>query len=234
MASPTSDLSEFSAILANATKRSRWAAIVAFLGIAAVFASLLMLYILAERRADAAEHSEQVAEENASTMSDQLEAVRSAYARGDITGVGVALGVAVAKVEEIAENPTEEIAARKIDLTRRQALEIANERVAFDLPTANPRFRQSVYIQFAGNLTRAQITALNQALKESGWNAPDASGERISAADGLNEVRYSGTNEAAAKALAAAINEAGITSKQVGVHKFDIIKPQVLEAWISS
>jgi hypothetical protein len=120
-----------------------------------------------------------------------------------------------------------------VDVTPREALEISTERLQFDLPPAPGQFDQAVYIQFAGNLTRAQITALNQALRQSGWAVQGASGERIATADGLNEVRYSGNNEAAAAALAAAINQARITAEPVRPRKVDIIQPRVLEVWIS-
>ena len=58
-------------------------------------------------------------------------------------------------------------------------------------------------------------------------------GEWLAAADGLNEVRYSGGNEAAAAALAAATNEAKITARPVRPRKLDIIRSGVLEVWIS-
>jgi flagellar basal body-associated protein FliL len=90
MASADTDTPEFTSILSSAKTRSRLVAIVALLGIVAVFASLVTLYILASNRAELAEQREQVAKENARAISDQLERIRSAYARGDMSRVGLA------------------------------------------------------------------------------------------------------------------------------------------------
>ena len=95
------------------------------------------------------------------------------------------------------------------------------------------RYQQAVYIQFAGALTRAQITALNQSLKQAGWDAQSSSGERTPAATGLNEVRYSGGNGAAARQLAVALNASGLLPKPVVAKENSRIGTNTLEAWIS-
>ncbi len=91
---------------------------------------------------------------------------------------------------------------------------------------------QQVYIQFAGALTRQQIKALNQALKNGGWNAQGPSGERTPLARGKHEVRYSGNNLAAAQDLAATVNKTGITPQTITPNVNTSIGSNVLEIWI--
>ena len=96
------------------------------------------------------------------------------------------------------------------------------------------QFPQRVFIQFAGVLTREQITSLNTGLRIAGWNAQGGSGERIGIASGLNEVRYSGENREAAQQLADSINSSGLPlAKKVGIRQIKIIGPNDLEVWIS-
>jgi hypothetical protein len=103
-----------------------------------------------------------------------------------------------------------------------------------DLPPQQVPYRQPVYIQFAGRMTRQQIVALNEALRANGWNVQGPSGERIAAASRLNEVRYSGDNREAAERLASAITTAGITSRTVTAQPNSVVGTQNLEVWISN
>jgi hypothetical protein len=95
-------------------------------------------------------------------------------------------------------------------------------------------YPQKVYIQFAGQIARADIAALNQRLRSSGWNVQGPSGERTPASAGQHEIRFSGNNGAAAATLAAAINEARNTPNHVSARRVSRIRPDVLEAWISN
>jgi hypothetical protein len=92
---------------------------------------------------------------------------------------------------------------------------------------------QRVFIQFAGDLTRAEITALNQGLRAAGWRMQGASGERTPNASPLNEVRYAKGNEDAAKDLADALNQSGIVpGKMIKPKRLDKVGSN-LEVWIS-
>ena len=91
---------------------------------------------------------------------------------------------------------------------------------------------QQVYIQFAGNVQRSEIIALNQALRQAGWNMQGASGDRIAAATGLNEVRFFGeADRLAAEVLGASLSQAW--GKPVRARQLEIIRAGTLEVWIS-
>lgn len=102
-----------------------------------------------------------------------------------------------------------------------------------DSQPTNLVHNQKVYIQFAGLLTREAITNLNNELRAQGWAVQGTSGERLAVASGLNEVRFSGSNEAAAKELAAAINASNVVPDPVVSKKMAAIGAQNLEVWIS-
>lgn len=94
---------------------------------------------------------------------------------------------------------------------------------------------QTVYIQFAGLITRQSVENLNAALRRGGWQVASASGERTDVAAGLNEVRYSpSTDPAIAQALANAVTATKLTSAPVTVRKMAMIGPTTLELWISN
>jgi predicted acylesterase/phospholipase RssA len=96
------------------------------------------------------------------------------------------------------------------------------------------KYPQRVFIQFAGMLTREQVTSLNTGLRNAGWNTQGGSGERIGVASGLNEVRYSGENREAAQQLANSINSSGLPlAKEVGIKQVKIIGSNDIEVWIS-
>ncbi|MBB4860338.1 hypothetical protein HNO88_003681 [Novosphingobium chloroacetimidivorans] len=98
-------------------------------------------------------------------------------------------------------------------------------------PTPHP---QRVYIQFAGALTRPQITAANGMLRAAGWQVQSASGERIASAAGQNQVRYGGDNAAAARELAQAVDALGLASRPVTSRYYAPVGADVLEIWISN
>lgn len=94
---------------------------------------------------------------------------------------------------------------------------------------------QRVFIHFAGTITREQITALAGTLRAGGWRVQGESGQRIPNATGYNEVRYSAeTDRAAAEALAAALTRAAVAGAPVRTNRLSIIRPGVLEVWISN
>lgn len=139
----------------------------------------------------------------------------------DYNKVAVALGRAVREVGDAANIVPQRSTPQEGDRSE----------TVLSLPTKYP---QRVFIQFAGVLTREQITSLNTELRNTGWNTQGRSGERIATAFGLNEVRYAGENGQAAQGLADAINQAGIPlAKRVGIHRVSIIGTNNLEVWIS-
>lgn len=92
-----------------------------------------------------------------------------------------------------------------------------------------------VYIQFAGLITREAVASLNASLRGGGWQAQGGSGERLTAAAGLNEVRYGAdTDRDAAQQLASAVSATNISSATVSIRFVPSIKPGVLELWISN
>lgn len=92
-----------------------------------------------------------------------------------------------------------------------------------------------VFIQFAGLIKRDDVKQLNQSLLAGGWNMQGSSGERITSAAGLNEVRYSSeASKDAAQALADLITNTKITSGPLSVRQAGIIKPGTLEVWMSN
>jgi predicted acylesterase/phospholipase RssA len=95
-----------------------------------------------------------------------------------------------------------------------------------------------VYIQFAGDMTRDSIKTLNESLARA-WRVQGTSGERVIVGYGLNEVRWSGNNQQAAKRLADHINKSLkvnkiITRNPVETKQVSIIHPDTLEIWISN
>lgn len=103
-------------------------------------------------------------------------------------------------------------------------------------PAQTKSYKQKVYIQFAGTFTREQITDFNGSLKAAGWNAQGKSGERLSSAAGLNEIRYQRGNaeaERAADALRTATLATGV-ARNLTLKPLPIIQRDVLEIWISN
>lgn len=93
-----------------------------------------------------------------------------------------------------------------------------------------------VFIQFAGYNRQAVTVPLSVALMEGGWSVAggDQGGQRLRSAEGVNEVRYNGAaNLAAARALAAAINNSGRLPKRLRVVESSAVDPGTLEIWLS-
>lgn len=93
-----------------------------------------------------------------------------------------------------------------------------------------------VFVQFAGLLRREDVISVSRGLRDAGWNVQgaDQGGERIAAAAGLNEVRYSSlANEDAARVLAQQIQATNLLKHPVTVRRNPDIRPDTLEVWIS-
>jgi hypothetical protein len=222
-----------SAAAEKAVRLSRYLAVLALVGIVAILAGLAALYFDARAGQREAEQSERNTRVALTKVSEQLDEVRQAYAAGDMRRVGIRLGLAIDKTEELIQRPTAAVAAAPAEVNAAEALAYVRQTPEYDVPK-QAGHNQKVYIQFAGSLDRAQITALNSALRDAGWDAQGRSGERLASSAGLNEVRYSGANREAAAALAEAINAAGIAGARVEPKEVGIIKGDTLEAWISN
>ncbi|MGE7472126.1 patatin-like phospholipase family protein [Bosea sp. NPDC003192] len=102
---------------------------------------------------------------------------------------------------------------------------------------APDKSRYTVWIQFAGTLTREQMKGFGSKLSESWPNTPGAAqgGERIGIAAGRNEVRYRSDRERdAAQMLADEVNAARIVPARVVAKPFPQLPPNSLEIWISN
>jgi predicted acylesterase/phospholipase RssA len=170
--------------------------------------------------------------QKANRLSDLLEPVREAAQRGDLTAVKQALATTINAVEGIAANPSQSIPPTS-DIVPSEELKrvVSNPPPLAKLEVTNRP--QRVFIQFAGNYTRAQITSLNAALKQAGWLTQGASGERIPGVK-INEVRYSGDNRAAAQELADAANSTGLPGSTVTPRPNPKIGSNNLELWMSN
>lgn len=98
---------------------------------------------------------------------------------------------------------------------------------------------ERVFIQFSG-YKRGWVVDLAGKLAEAGWRVEggDRGGERIAAAEGLNEVRYFNPADAErAKALAEAVAAAApgteATVVDLSASKYGQAQPGLLEVWIS-
>lgn len=163
---------------------------------------------------------------------DQLDRARAAASREDLSQVKKVLAEAILEAQEIGDNPDAAGVHANTPIDDKEVKKI------IDGPQAIPSldktiYSQQVFIQFAGNLTRAEITGLNESLGVAGWKVQGRSGERTPASAGFNEVRYSGENEAAAQALSDAINKSGLLTATVRPKRVSSIKPNELEVWIS-
>jgi predicted acylesterase/phospholipase RssA len=104
-------------------------------------------------------------------------------------------------------------------------------------PSSFDRSIYTVWLQFAGTLTRDQMKAFGrQLINDKKWTVPggEQGGERTSNADGYNEVRYRSDDEKpAAQALANDINGLAIALKTVVPKQASRIGRRSLEVWIS-
>lgn len=95
----------------------------------------------------------------------------------------------------------------------------------------------TVWIQFAGSLSREEMINFGKRIGSLGWNAPGATrgGERTGNAAGLNEVRFGpGTDPRAADELAKAVNQTHVVPTEVKPRLVSIIPRNSLEIWISN
>lgn len=163
-----------------------------------------------------------------------LKGVTSALAAGDTAAANRLLTMATRISNQASAGPQADIQAASARTIENQINRVVSDKPYYKVEAAPSEYKQPVFIQFAGILTRAQITGLNQALKEAGWQVQGASGERTPAAAGQNEVRYAGNNGAAAAELAATLTRTGIVSgTTVRARNVEAIGPRNLEVWIS-
>jgi hypothetical protein len=90
----------------------------------------------------------------------------------------------------------------------------------------------TIYVQFAG-ASREAVEDMIANLRHSGWKIL-GNPERLSSAAGLNEVRYGrSADRDAAEALADALTRAKFSSAPVVAKFVRVVRPKVLEVWIS-
>lgn len=161
----------------------------------------------------------------------KLEEVRVATESGNLGEIRKAVADAIDTSRDLGNAPA---ATAPADSNGVSAAEV---RQLIETPDIRPleqvRFPQKVYIQFAGSLTRAQITALNSALRQAGWRMQSTSGERTPAAAGMAQVRFAGENGPAAQKLADALNQSGLPIRPVTAQHHAEIGDN-LEVWISN
>lgn len=210
-----------------------WAWLLLWWALFAIMAASITYMALEYRRAKSEEEKlERDRTEQLNNYEVQLEQARVAASSGDLSRIRKVLAVAILETQELGNNP---------DIATPPAKPLVDDRTVaqiIDGPQTIPSFEktnysQRVFIQFAGVLSRAQITGLNSSLVAAGWNAQGGSGERTPKAAGLNEVRFSGANDQAAQALCDAINKSGLLAKRVMPKKLEIIGSNDLEVWIS-
>lgn len=117
-----------------------------------------------------------------------------------------------------------------------ETIEAQTEVAAPPPPTGQPApAGYRVFIHFAGLITPESVASLNQSFREQGWGMQGDSGERLIAAQGFNEVRYSREQDRqAAERLAEALTATRISSGPVQVRQMNMIRPATLEVWISN
>lgn len=210
-----------------------WAWLMLWWALLALVAASIGYVVLEYRRAKSEEAKlEQDRADQLNNYEEQLEQARMAASSGDLSQIRKVLAVAILETQELGNNPdTAKLppGAPIDDTAIAQIIDGPQTIPAFEKTS----YSQRVFIQFAGILTRAEITGLNGSLVEAGWNAQGRSGERTPNAAGLNEVRFSGGNEEAAQALCDAINKSGLSATTVKPRKLGIIGSNDLEVWIS-
>lgn len=111
----------------------------------------------------------------------------------DLWSQGCPLGTPIAQNVEVAPSP-------KIESPQGSSQETIYK----------PDKRNRVYVQFAGTLSRQEVTKVSLKLKEGGWNVQGAErgGERTAQAVGIDQVRYfHGEDKVMAENLATKYNE---------------------------
>lgn len=161
----------------------------------------------------------------------KLEKIRRAAFDKDMTAIQTELAIAIESNKNFSKSGADADGSDATAITPERVRQIIDTEAIPILPSVN--YPQKVYIQFAGDLKREQIAALNQMLKQAGWAAQGASGERTSKAAGKAEVRYAGDNAAVAQALADALNHSGLPIRKVSP-SFNKTIGDNLEVWISN
>ncbi|WDF72307.1 patatin-like phospholipase family protein [Novosphingobium sp. KACC 22771] len=165
--------------------------------------------------------------------SGQLESVRQALEAGNLPEARRRLAIAVVQSDNLEASSSIVSQLPPVSLDAKQVDDLIEQNPSYTITPATLQRDQKVYIQFAGILTRAQITALNRGLRDAGWNAQGGSGERTTKAAGFNQVRYAKGDEAAAKELAEALSKSGIVAgSPIKLQRLDAVGPN-LEVWIS-
>jgi hypothetical protein len=101
----------------------------------------------------------------------------------------------------------------------------------------NELYDHRVDVKFAGTLTREQMMAFGQSLRDLGWDAPTTNrgGERTERALGLNVVRFGPPhNRQAAEFLASQIGPLSPARARLSVEAASDIPADRLELWISN
>ncbi len=237
VAAQTSELHDALNELRAAGARGRGLFVLGFAGILVGF-MLLAAYFYQQREAARRQgeiwHGESVSwQRKAAELEGRLNAIRAAVADENRPEAERQARIGIVEAQQLVEDtatPPPTVAPGPGPQPKAAAPGIPS----FTIPPAGAH-RQIVYIQFAGSIRRETIVGLNRSLKAAGWRAQGPSGERIATAAGLNEVRYSGeADREAAEALAAALAETGIGGRAVTARQVAIIRPNVLEAWISN
>lgn len=206
-------------------------------GLAALFVGFVALIIIINSQRAAAEDKAIRFERKANDAASTLEQARQAYAARDFNRVGVLLKAAIVQTETLAASamtqsgqaaPNAVAPAGQVLGAGTKAPPVTVEPVAVAKP-------QTVYIQFAGRITRERIASLNGALRGARWSVAGRDGERTANATGYNEVRYHGEEDrAAAEALAASVSGAEVGRGPVTTRQMKLIRPGVLEVWVSN
>ena len=118
-------------------------------------------------------------------------------------------------------------------LIRVRSFELAVGR--FRLTASQAAHTQRVFIHHSGSIAGDRVAALTGTLRSAGWQVQGDRGQLIPTAAGFNEVRYSAEGDrAAAEALAAELTRAGAGGRPVTTRRLRVIRPGILEVWISN
>lgn len=216
------------------------------LGLIAIIAGFSILVVNLDHarreaviRQQLAEKRQKDAEKRATQLATDLSNAGNAFRARDMAKLGALLKVAIIQSETNAQAASIPVTLSAAEAPRPAPIPVpvlAPQTVVkpIDLGDGTAVGPQTVYIQFAGLIDRAQIVALNGALKQAGWKVAGPSGERTGNAAGFNEVRYSSdANRAAAEALAKAVTTAGVGNRPVTIRKMSMIGGSTLELWLS-
>lgn len=239
MTSSHPETEALSALSARLEKSQRRSLPLLVAGLLLVIGGLLLLTVQLSQQRDAAKdaliaeaEARQAATKAANASAQNLLEARVALAEGRTADLKRILEQGERNAEANAQAAAlPSVSAADVSLPPISAVTASR---TFMASSADPTFTQKVFIQFAGLIQRADVAAVNRALRSAGWKTQGASGERIGTAAGLNEVRFSSeADRLAAEALAKALTEAGLGDRPVIATRNPTIRPGTLEAWIS-